>query len=40
MKSNMNLIRRKLFHSLGHLIEFYALSSQQKVSADGFQNAP
>ena len=36
----MNLIRRQLFQSLGLLIGFYALSSQQKVSADGFQNAP
>ena len=36
----MNLIRRKLFQSLGLLIGVYALSSQQKVSADGFQNAP
>ena len=36
----MNLIRRKLFQSLGLLIGFYALSSQQRVSADGFQNAP
>ena len=36
----MNLIRSKLFQSLGLLIGFYALSSQQKVSADGFQNAP
>jgi len=36
----MNLIRRKLFQSLGLLIGVYALSSQQKVSADGIQNAP
>ena len=36
----MNLIRRKLFQSLGLLIGVYALSSQQKVLADGFQNAP
>ena len=36
----MNLIRRKLFQSLGLLIGFYALSSQQKVLAGGFQNTP
>ena len=36
----MNLIRRKLFHSLGLLIGVYALSSQQKVSADELQNIP
>ena len=36
----MNLIRRKLFQSLGLLIGFYALSSQRKVLADGFQSAP
>ena len=33
----MNLMRRKLFQSLGLLIGVYALSSQQKVLADGFQ---
>ncbi|MDG2199097.1 MAG: hypothetical protein P8O70_19865 [SAR324 cluster bacterium] len=36
----MNIIRRKLFQSLGLLIGVYALSSQQKVSADGLQNTP
>ena len=36
----MNLIRRKLFHSLGLLIGVCALSSQQKVSADELQNIP
>ena len=36
----MNLIRRKLFQSLGLLIGFYALSSQQKVLAGGFENTP
>jgi len=36
----MNLIRRKLFQSLGLLIGVYALSSQQKVSADELQNIP
>ena len=34
----MDLIRRKLFHSLGLLIGVYALSSHQKVSADELQN--
>ncbi len=37
-EGNMNLMRRKLFQSLGLLIGVYALSSQQKVLADGFQN--
>jgi len=36
----LNLIRRKLFHSLGLLIGVYALSSQQKVLADELQNIP
>jgi len=36
----LNLIRRKLFHSLGLLIGVCALSSQQKVSADELQNIP
>ena len=36
----MNLIRRKLFHSLGLLIGVCALSSQQKVSAEELQNIP
>jgi hypothetical protein len=36
----LNLIRRKLFHSLGILIGVCALSSQQKVSADELQNIP
>ena len=36
----MDLIRRKLFHSLGLLIGVYALSSHQKVSADELQNIP
>lgn len=36
----MNLIRRKLFHSLGLLIGVYAFSSHQKVSADALQNIP
>ena len=36
----MNLIRRQLFHPWGGLIGFYALSSQQKDLAVGFQNTP
>ncbi|MGA1558757.1 MAG: hypothetical protein ACO390_07015 [bacterium] len=40
MRKNLNLIRRKLFHSLGLLIGVCALSSQQKVSADELQNIP
>ena len=40
LRKNLNLIRRKLFHSLGLLIGVYALSSQQKVSADELQNIP
>jgi hypothetical protein len=40
LRKNLNLIRRKLFHSLGLLIGVCALSSQQKVSADELQNIP
>ena len=40
LRKNLNLIRRKLFHSLGLLIGVYALSSQQKVSAEELQNIP